>query len=92
VGDDVASAWLERAGADADEALESHGDRHRFSLTAANSLLLDRAGVRAANVETSCICTKCDGDHWFSHRGQGAQTGRFGAMIAIQGDEVTCGW
>jgi copper oxidase (laccase) domain-containing protein len=46
-------------------------------------LLLDRAGVRAGNVETSAICTKCDGDHWFSHRGQGAQTGRFGAMIAI---------
>ncbi len=84
VGDEVANAWREIAGADAAEALESHGDRHRFSLTAANRLLLDRAGVRATNVETSAICTKCDGDHWFSHRGQGAQTGRFGAMIAIQ--------
>jgi YfiH family protein len=83
VGDDVANAWCEIAGADAGEALESHGDRHRFSLGAANRLLLDRAGVRAVNVETSAICTKCDGDHWFSHRGQGAQTGRFGAMIAI---------
>ena len=83
VGDDVADAWREIAGADADEALEPHGDRHRFSLTEANGLLLERAGVRAANVETSAICTKCDGDNWFSHRGQGAQTGRFGAMIAI---------
>jgi YfiH family protein len=83
VGDDVADAWREIAGADAGEALESVGDRHRFSLTAANGLLLNRAGVRVANVETSAICTKCDGDHWFSHRGQGAQTGRFGAMIAI---------
>jgi polyphenol oxidase len=79
----VADAWREIAGADAGEALESVGDRHRFSLTAANGLLLNRAGVRVANVETSAICTKCDGDHWFSHRGQGAQTGRFGAMIAI---------
>jgi copper oxidase (laccase) domain-containing protein len=59
--------------------------RHRFSLAAANALLLDRAGVRAENVETSAICTKCGGDHWFSHRGQGAQTGRFGAMISIYG-------
>jgi YfiH family protein len=83
VGNDVANAWREIAGADAGEALESHGDRHRFSLAAANRLLLDRAGVRAVNVETSATCTKCDGDHWFSHRGQGAQTGRFGAMIAI---------
>ena len=85
VGDDVANAWREIAGADADEALESDGDHHRFSLTTANRLLLERAGVRAANVETSAICTKCEGDHWFSHRGQGAQTGRFGAMIAIRG-------
>jgi hypothetical protein len=55
-------------------------------LAAANALLLERAGVRASNVETSAICTKCDGDHWFSHRGQGAQTGRIGAMISILGD------
>ena len=92
VGDDVVHAWREIAGADADEAIASQGDRHRFSLTAANGLLLDRAGVPAANVETSAICTKCDGDRWFSHRGQGAHTGRFGAMIAIQGDEVKRGW
>jgi YfiH family protein len=92
VGEDVVDGWHQTAGADADEALESCGDRHRFSLTAANRLLLDRVGVRAANVETSAICTKCDGDHWFSHRGQGAQTGRFGAMITILGDEVKCGW
>jgi polyphenol oxidase len=85
VGDDVAWVWREIAGTDADEALKSDGDRHWFSLTAANWLLLNRAGVRAANVETSAICTKCDGEHWFSHRGQGAQTGRFGAMIAIRG-------
>jgi polyphenol oxidase len=85
VGDDVAHAWREIAGADADEALEVDGDRHRFSLTAANALLLARAGVRATNIEMSAICTKCDGDHWFSHRGQGAQTGRFGAMITIHG-------
>jgi YfiH family protein len=83
VGDDVAHAWREIAGADAGEALEPVGDRFRFSLAAANRLLLDRAGVRATNIETSAICTKCEGDYWFSHRGQGAQTGRFGAMIAI---------
>ncbi len=95
VGEDVVDAWRQVAGADADEALATGGPspvktlrvpdplRHRFSLTAANALLLNRAGVRAANMEVSGICTKCDGDHWFSHRGQGAQTGRFGAMISI---------
>jgi YfiH family protein len=83
IGDDVAIAWREIAGLDANEALELNGDRYRFSLMAANALLLDRAGVHAANIETSDICTKCNGDEWFSHRGQGAQTGRFGAMISI---------
>ena len=84
VGEEVVNAWRETAGADADEALQTDG--FRFSLTAANALLLERAGVRAANIESSAICTKCHGAHWFSHRGQGAQTGRFGAMISIVGD------
>ena len=84
VGDDVVDAWRQTTGADGEEALTEDGQRHRFSLTAANALLLNRAGVRVANIETSGICTRCDGDHWFSHRGQGDQTGRFGAMIAIR--------
>jgi polyphenol oxidase len=95
VGEDVVDAWRQVAGADADEALATSGSSpleslrvpdplgHRFSLTAANALLLSRAGVRAANMEVSGVCTKCDSDHWFSHRGQGAQTGRFGAMISV---------
>src|SRR5688500_16852556 len=85
VGDDVAHAWREIAGADADEALAMDDQfpvsggplRHRFSLTVANALLLDRAGVRAANVETSAVCTQSDGPHWFSHRGQGGQSRRY---------------
>lgn len=88
VGDNVVGAWRDRAGGDADVALETSRDRVRFSLSAANALLLDRAGVRAEHVEAAAICTRCDGAHWFSHRGQGMDTGRFGAMIAIQGDEV----
>jgi YfiH family protein len=85
VGEDVVDAWRRTAGADADEALAPDGQGHRFSLTAANALLLNRIGVRTSNLEVSDICTKCEGNHWFSHRGQGAQTGRFGAMIAIHG-------
>jgi copper oxidase (laccase) domain-containing protein len=85
VGEDVVEAWRQTAGADAGEALATDGQRRRFSLATANALLLNRAGLRAANMEVSEICTKCNGDRWFSHRGQGAQTGRFGAMISIHG-------
>jgi YfiH family protein len=84
VGDDVAAAWRDRAGSDAEDALPPCGDRYRFSLTAANMLLLERAGVLPAHIDASGICTRCDGEHWFSHRGQGAETGRFGAMIALR--------
>jgi len=88
VGDDVARAWRNRAGADAPAALDSTAGQSRFSLTSANTILLARAGVRSEHVEASEVCTRCDGDRWFSHRGQGPLTGRFGAMIAIEGDGV----
>jgi YfiH family protein len=83
VGEEVVLAWCERAGAEAGAALLDDGARPRFSLTAANALLLHRAGVPVANIEVSAVCTRCESDRWFSHRGQGVSTGRFGAMIAI---------
>lgn len=83
VGDEVVSAWSGRAGSGAGAALSPGNGRSHFSLAAANALLLERAGVRAAQIEQSPICTRCNGDHWFSHRGQGADTGRFAALIAI---------
>ena len=83
VGDEVVAAWRERAGADAGTAVHCSDGSFRFSLTAANALLLGRAGVAAAHVDASGVCTRCQGEHWFSHRGQGPGTGRFGAMIAV---------
>jgi YfiH family protein len=83
VGEDVATAWRDVAGAEASGALANGNGRYRFGLTAANLLLLLRTGVRPEHIDVSPICTRCDGDRWFSHRGQGAETGRFGAMIAL---------
>jgi purine-nucleoside/S-methyl-5'-thioadenosine phosphorylase / adenosine deaminase len=83
VGADVAEAWHERAGGDSAVAIERHGSSYRFSLTEANRYLLNRAGVQANHIDTGAICTRCAGDEWFSHRGQGPDTGRFGAMIAL---------
>lgn len=91
VGDEVAGAWDALAGADAPVALTPGNGRHLFSLRDANALLLARAGVRPDHLEVSPICTRCEGERWFSHRGQGATTGRFGAMIAIR-DGGSAGW
>lgn len=83
VRDDVIDAWRERAGGDADLAFGAADGQVTFDGRAANRLLLHRAGVAADNVEVSDICTRCQGETWFSHRGQGPTTGRFGAIIAL---------
>lgn len=88
VGTDVATAWTELAGQESATALESRGDRFAFSLSAANRLLLERVGIGSDRIETSHICTRCASAAWFSHRGQGPHTGRFGAMIGIQDSSV----
>lgn len=83
VGAEVAAAWESRAGADAGDALAPRAARWSLDLRAANLLLLRRAGLRPSHAEASVVCTRCAGDAWFSHRGQGPATGRFGAIIAL---------
>jgi YfiH family protein len=84
VGPEVIEAWQLVAGEDWELAVR-HEDGVFFSLTDANAWLLRQAGVQPANIETCTICTQCDdnGNRWFSHRGQGPTTGRFGALITI---------
>lgn len=84
VGPDVVSAWQAVAGAEWRRAI-AQGEPTRFSLHDANTYLLLRAGVLPEHIDVSTVCTKCDEDgaRWFSHRGQGAATGRFGALITI---------
>jgi YfiH family protein len=85
VGADVASAWTSLAGpADQAVALQAAGECWTFDLAAANVYLLRQAGLRSDHIEASGICTRCSGEDWFSHRGQGPATGRFGAVIALE--------
>jgi YfiH family protein len=85
VGDEVADAWL-AIGAPDDRILRPSGPKWRFDLKQANATLLLAAGLRPETIEVSDVCTATDGEHWFSHRGQGASTGRFAAIISIRGD------
>jgi YfiH family protein len=86
VGPEVVAAWSAIAGDEAAVALTVRDGSTYFSARDANLYLLQRRGVPVAHMEVSQICTKCQGDRWFSHRGQGPLTGRFGAMIAIEGN------
>lgn len=86
VGDDVAAAWTTLTGSDNQRrAIQPLAARWTFDLAGANAYLLEAAGVRPEHIEQSGICTRCGNADWFSHRGQGPATGRFGAMIALRG-------
>ena len=54
-----------------------------FDLWKANRLLLEQAGLK--QVEISGLCTACNTQDWFSHRGEKGKTGRFGALIGLNG-------
>jgi len=54
-----------------------------LNLWEANRRILTEAGVR--QIETAGICTACHTDDWFSHRAENGKTGRFGALLALNG-------
>jgi YfiH family protein len=83
VGSDVVDAWHAIPSASAANAIRPRGARWTFDLNAANRWLLQRAGLRDDLIESSGICTRCGGEAWFSHRGQGPLTGRFGSIVAL---------
>lgn len=88
VGPEVVEGWMERgavAGQEAGVAIRELPGGTAFDLKKANSLLLRQAGVLQEHIDVHPECTRCQGDRWFSHRGQGATTGRAGAMIALAG-------
>ena len=54
-----------------------------FDLWEANRCQLLDAGLRS--VEVAGICTSCHRDMFFSHRGDGGHTGRFGVVMMVCG-------
>jgi hypothetical protein len=53
-----------------------------FDLWTASRWQLEQAGV--GQIETAGVCTRCQHDTFFSHRGDGPQTGRFGAVVMLK--------
>jgi YfiH family protein len=83
VGPDVIEQVIKAFDFDAANLLTSINGSTHFDLWAANRLLLERVGLKM--IEISELCTACHTDDWFSHRGEKGKTGRFGALIALNG-------
>lgn len=86
VGPEVTAAWRDVAASLGDvreTAVTRPAVKEHFDVPQANRLLLERAGVAPGHIEVSPVCTKCSGDEWFTHRGQGPLTGRHGAIITL---------
>jgi len=83
VGAEVAGQVREVFGDEAGRLLPTQGAAVQFDLWRANQLLLEQAGVR--EIQVSGICTACHLEDWYSHRAEKGKTGRFGALIALNG-------
>ncbi len=59
----------------------AHPDKAYLDLWQANAEQLREAGVR--HIEIAGLCTACRRDLFFSHRGDGGRSGRFGAFIML---------
>ena len=81
VGKDVIEQVSYSFGRDSRRVLRELDGHIFFDLWAANTLVLEQAGVK--QVEVCGLCTACHPQDWYSHRAQKGKTGRFGAIIAL---------
>lgn len=71
------------AGRGKERLVFERGEQWYADLAAANLLLLEAAGLKAANVAVDGTCTHCRVDRYYSHRGEAGSTGRFAAVIGL---------
>jgi len=80
VGGDVADSFRPMPGSSR-FLLQEDADRYSLDLQEANRQQLIGAGLPTEHIEISWLCTACNLDLFFSHRGEQGKTGRF-ALIA----------
>ena len=83
VGEEVIKTVENAFGSDAPGLLPKYDDSTHFDLWEANRMVLANAGV--IHIEVSGICTGENVDDWYSHRAEQGKTGRFGALLSLNG-------
>ena len=81
VGPEVPAAMREALGADAEAAIEPHGEKAHVDLKLLNRIWLQKAGVQT--IDVSPDCTMCQPDRFWSHRVTGGRRGSQAAIIKL---------
>lgn len=81
VGAEVVQQIRQAFNSDAAQLITDYEDKEHLDLWKANQLTLEQAGV--SQIEVSGLCTACEPEDWYSHRGEKGKTGRFGALIGL---------
>lgn len=63
---------------------EKPSDKYMLDLGSVNFDLIKECGVKEENISLSGICTKCNNDIFFSHRGQNGKSGTLGGIICMR--------
>jgi YfiH family protein len=79
---DVIQQVLSAFGQNEAKVLSKEKGDVKFDLWEANRILLLQAGLK--EIEVSNICTASNPSDWYSYRGEGGNTGRFGALIGLK--------
>ena len=64
-----------------DKVLVKKKEKTYFDMWLSNKLLLENLHLKS--IEVAGICTACEMDDWYSHRGEAGNTGRFAAVITL---------
>lgn len=64
--------------------MEIRPPKYHFNLWEINKLLLMNEGIGEENIEIAGLCTKCNNDLFFSHRGQGGKRGLMAGIIMMK--------
>ena len=81
VGKDVVDRIHASFGNKAGQLIIENDEKSYFDLWKANQLILASMGVD--KIEISEICTYCNLNDWYSHRGEHGRTGRFGVVFGL---------
>ena len=83
VDKDVADLFLSENG-EFEKYMEIKEPKYYFNLWEINKYLLMKEGIKEENIEISGICTKCNNDLFFSHRGQGGKRGLLAGILMMK--------